>query len=187
MGFIELFLIAIGLSMDAFAVSICKGLNMKKINYIQSFIVALFFGFFQALMPIIGYFVSCSFQRYITSFDHWVSFILLGFIGGKMIYESFKGDDDLMQNSGLDFKELLIMAIATSIDALMVGVTFAFLNVNIFMSASLIGVTTFTISFLGVVIGNIFGSRYKEKAEFLGGLILIFIGIKVLLDHLGLF
>lgn len=104
-----------------------------------------------------------------------------------MIYESFKGDDDLMQNSGLDFKELLIMAIATSIDALMVGVTFAFLNVNIFMSASLIGVTTFTISFLGVVIGNIFGSRYKEKAEFLGGLILIFIGIKVLLDHLGLF
>ena len=138
-------------------------------------------------MPIIGYFVSCGFERYITSFDHWVSFVLLGFIGGKMIYESLKGDDDLMQNSGLDFKELLVMAIATSIDALMVGVTFAFLNVHIFTSSALIGVTTFVISFLGVVIGNVFGIRYKEKAEFLGGLILIFIGIKVLLDHLGLF
>ena len=187
MGFAELFLIAVGLSMDAFAVSICKGLNMKRINYIQGFITALFFGVFQALMPIIGYLVSHKFEQYITNFDHWIAFILLGFIGGKMIFEALNPDDnDIMQGFGLDIKELFLMAIATSIDALMIGITFAFLNVNIISSSILIGCTTFVISFAGVVIGNVFGSKYKEKAEFVGGLILILIGIKVLIEHLGL-
>lgn len=179
----EVFLVAVGLSMDAFAVAVCKGLKMPKINKKQTALIALFFGGFQALMPLIGYFLGKQFEEYIVSVDHWITFVLLGFIGGKMIYESFKKDEE-EEDKPFNIKELFVLAIATSIDALAVGITFAFLQVNIAMSVSMIGVITFILSAIGVLIGHKFGEKYKSKAEFAGGLILILIGLKILLEHL---
>lgn len=190
MGFAELFLIGVGLSMDAFAVSVCKGLNMReKINYKHAFIIALFFGGFQALMPAIGYFLGRNFEKYITAFDHWIAFGLLAFIGIKMIIDAVKEwncEDKAEDSDKLDIKELFMLAVATSIDALAVGITFAFLQVSIGAAVSIIGVTTFVLSIVGVVIGNKFGSKYKSKAELAGGIILVLIGLKILLEHLGI-
>lgn len=189
MGFAELFLIGVGLSMDAFAVSVCKGLNMRgKVNLKHTGVIALFFGGFQALMPLIGYFLGIGFEKYITKIDHWIAFLLLGFIGGKMIVEAIKewNAEDKQEEDKLDIKELTILAVATSIDALAVGITFAFLSVNIWSAISVIGVTTFALSVVGAVIGNKFGSRYKSKAELAGGIILVLMGLKILLEHLGI-
>jgi len=185
MGFIELFLIAVGLSMDAFAVALCRGLNMRKINYRHAFIVALFFGGFQALMPLIGFLVGTQFEQYIVSVDHWIVFALLLFIGGKMIYEALKGEEEDANCDQLNLRQLFVMAIATSVDALAVGISFAFLRMKIAGPVTLIGVTTFILSFFGVVLGNRFGSKYQKKAEIAGGIILILIGTKILLEHLG--
>lgn len=188
MGIIELLLIAIGLSMDAFAVSVCKGLAMKKVTVKELCIVGLWFGGFQALMPAIGHLLGSAFEKYITPIDHWVAFVLLVFIGANMIKEALSKDEEEADDS-LGFKTMLIMAIATSIDALAVGITFAFLIETIsylIFAISAIGVTTFLLSALGVKIGNIFGVKYKSKAELAGGVILILLGIKILLEHLGL-
>lgn len=189
MGIVELLLIGIGLSMDAFAVAICKGLNMKKVNKIQCLVIALFFGGFQALMPLIGWLLGKQFEVYITSIDHWIAFILLALIGGNMVKESMEKDEGEKEEEcpqKLDIKELFLLAIATSIDALAVGITFAFLQVQIVPAIIIIGVTTFVISVIGVFVGNIFGSKYKNKAELAGGIILILIGLKILLEHLGI-
>ena len=189
MGIVEIFLIGVGLSMDAFAVAVCKGLNMRKVNKLHCLIIALFFGGFQALMPLVGWALGRQFEQYITSVDHWIAFALLAFLGGKMIFEALKKeeDDEVRRDDKLDIKELFLMAVATSIDALAVGITFAFLNVNIFQAITVIGCTTFVLACVGVFIGNIFGSKYKSKAELLGGVILILIGVKILLEHLELF
>lgn len=188
MGFLELFLIAVGLSADAFSVAVCKGLNMRKLNLKHAYIIALFFGVFQAVMPLIGYFLGTSFSSYIESFDHWIAFALLAFIGGKMVIETIREKDgeEEEKTDSLNIGELTVMAIATSIDALAVGITFAFLKVNIIPSVLLIGVTTFALSLGGVLIGNRFGAKYKSKAELAGGIILILIGVKILLEHLGI-
>lgn len=186
MGFQEIFLIGIGLSMDAFAVALCKGLNMKKVNYVHTVIIALFFGGFQAIMPYLGWVLGKQFEDYIVSVDHWIAFGLLLYIGGKMIYEAFHGEEEEEEDDKLDLKELTIMAIATSIDALAVGITLAFLQVNIISSITIIGITTFCLSIVGVLIGNRFGMRFKSKAEIAGGVILILIGTKILLEHLGI-
>lgn len=187
--FIELLLIGVGLSMDAFAVSVCKGLAMKKVNKKQAVIIGLYFGGFQGLMPFIGWLLGVSFQKYITSIDHWIAFGLLVFIGGKMILEAVR-DSDVQEikekDPPLDHKEMFILAIATSIDALAVGITFAFLDTPILEAVVTIGFTTFILSILGVVVGNFFGTRYKEKAEIAGGIILVLIGVKILLEHLGI-
>ncbi len=180
---IELILIAVGLSMDAFAVAVCKGLAMPKINYKQAGIIALFFGGFQGLMPLIGWLLGTGFEKYITPIDHWVAFILLAFIGGKMVVEAARGEEE--DCGCFNIKELLVLAIATSIDALAVGITFAFLRVSIIPSVSLIGVITLALSFIGVMIGHFFGSKFKKTAELSGGVILILIGLKILLEHLG--
>ena len=184
MGILELFLIGIGLSMDAFAVAVCKGLNMRRIDRRQSLLIAVFFGGFQAIMPLIGWFLGRQFERYITSFDHWIAFLLLSYIGGKMIYEAVKGEES--DSGGCSIRELFLLAVATSIDALAVGITFAFLKVEIFSAIGIIGCTTFVLSLIGVVIGNRFGSRYESRAELVGGVILILIGVKILLEHLGI-
>lgn len=185
MGLIEIFLIGIGLAMDAFAVSICKGLSMKKLDWKKAIIIAIYFGGFQALMPVIGYFLGTTFESFVTKVDHWIAFLLLGFIGGNMIKESF--DDELEKcNDNVDFKTMIVLAIATSIDALAVGITFAILNVNIVISVLIIGIVTFILSMLGVKIGNKFGNKYQNKAEFAGGLVLILLGTKILLEHLGI-
>lgn len=186
MGIIELLLIGVGLSMDAFAVSICKGLNMKKVNKIHCGVIALFFGGFQALMPFLGWALGRQFESYITSVDHWIAFVLLGVIGGKMVNDARKeGEGErCREETGLNLKELFLLAVATSIDALAVGITFAFLKVDILPAIGIIGVTTFVLSAAGVFIGNIFGSRYKNKAELAGGIILILLGCKILLEHL---
>ena len=189
MSFQEIFLIGVGLSMDAFAVALCKGLNMKKVNYVHTVIIALFFGGFQAVMPLLGWFLGKNFESYIKSVDHWIAFALLAYIGGKMAYEAIKGDDEdetSAEGDKLDLKELTIMAIATSIDALAVGITFAFLQVSIVSSVTIIGITTFVLSIIGVMIGNRFGMKFKSKAEIAGGIILILIGLKILLEHLGI-
>lgn len=184
MTIFELFLIAIGLSMDAFAVAVCKGLSMQKVEKKYAALIAVFFGGFQAMMPLIGWFLGSRFAAEIERFDHWIAFLLLVFIGGNMIKESREvGEHEAF--SGLDYKELVLLAIATSIDALAVGVTFAFLYVDILPAVTLIGCTTFLFSLAGVWIGNAFGERYKSRAELTGGVILIFIGIKILLEHLG--
>lgn len=186
---IELFLIGIGLSMDAFAVSICKGLVMEKVNKKQAFIIGLYFGGFQALMPLIGWFLGIRFQKYITSIDHWIAFVLLALIGGKMIVEAVR-DPDVEEigkkDQSLDHKEMLLLAVATSIDALAVGITFAFLDLPIVEAIVIIGLTTFFLSIIGVVVGNFFGTRYKKKAEIVGGIILVAIGVKILVEHLGI-
>ena len=188
--FFTLLLMGVGLSMDAFAVSICKGLSMRKVNKKQCLVIGLFFGGFQALMPFIGWVLGSQFEQYITSIDHWIAFILLGFIGGKMVVEAIREKDEAVEvgkmDPPLDLKEMFILAIATSIDALAVGITFAFLQVPIVEAVSIIGITTFVISVIGVYVGNFFGNRYKKKAELAGGMILILIGLKILLEHLGI-
>ena len=184
MGVLELILIAVGLAMDAFAVSVCKGLSMSKMEWKKAVIIGLYFGGFQALMPLIGYILGVGFEDKIKSIDHWIAFILLVFIGINMIKEAFETKEE--SNDKIDFKTMIILSIATSIDALAVGVTFAFLNVNIMLAISLIGIITFIISMIGVKIGNVFGDKYETKAELAGGFILIFLGAKILLEHLGI-
>lgn len=184
MGIVELILIGVGLAMDAFAVSICKGLSMKKkINYKKALIVALYFGLFQGGMPLIGYALGVSFEQIVLSIDHWIAFILLSVIGIGMIKESL-GDEEESLNDKVDFKTMVVLAIATSIDALAIGVTFAFLNVNIIFASLLICIITFAISYFGVVFGNKFGDKFGSKAELVGGIILILMGLKILLEHL---
>lgn len=183
MGLFELLILAIGLSMDAFAVSICKGLSMKKMNWKNAGLAGIYFGSFQAIMPMIGYLLGKQFEGMIQSIDHWIAFALLALIGLNMIKEA-KSNDEEEVNDSFDIKTMTILAIATSIDALAVGVTFAFLNVQIVPAVSFIGVTTFTFSVLGVKIGNVFGTKYKSKAEISGGVILILIGLKILVEHL---
>lgn len=184
MGLIELFLIAVGLSMDAFAVSVCKGLAMPKCTFKKAAIVGLWFGGFQALMPAIGYILGAQFQETIASIDHWIAFVLLALIGGNMIHEALDNDEE-EADASLDVKTMFLLAVATSIDALAIGITFAFLKVNIIPAVCFIGIVTFIISFAGVKIGNVFGARYKNKAEIVGGIILILLGLKILLEHLG--
>lgn len=187
MGIVELLLTAIALSMDAFAVSVCKGLGMRRMRYDQALVISLYFGVFQALMPLIGWLLGTSFSRYIQAFDHWIAFVLLAFLGGKMLWDVFHEKEDGEQESAerrLDHRELFMLAIATSIDALAVGIAFACLDVNIWSSIFIIGVTTLVISFAGVWIGNRFGNRFQKKAEIAGGLVLILIGVKILAEHL---
>ena len=184
MGLIELFLIAVGLSMDAFAVSVCKGLAMPKCTFKKAAIVGLWFGGFQALMPAIGYILGAQFQEAIASIDHWIAFVLLALIGGNMIHEALDNDEE-EADASLDVKPMFLLAVATSIDALAIGITFAFLKVNIIPAVCFIGIVTFISSFAGVKIGNVFGARYKNKAEIVGGVILILLGLKILLEHLG--
>lgn len=184
MGLLELFILAVGLSMDAFAVSVCKGLAMPKISVKKAAIVGIWFGGFQALMPALGYLLGSQFKESITAIDHWIAFILLGIIGGNMIREACSGECE-NENDSLDVKTMFLLAVATSIDALAVGITFAFLKVNIAAAVTFIGVTTFIISAAGVKIGNIFGTKYKAKAELAGGIILVLLGLKILLEHLG--
>ena len=187
MGIVELFLIAVGLSMDAFAVSVCKGLAMRKCTWKKAAIVGLYFGVFQAGMPVIGYVLGVQFKDVITSIDHWIAFILLGIIGINMIREAIGSCEECEeQDESLDVRTMVGLAVATSIDALAVGVTFAFLQVDIIPAVSFIGITTFLISFAGVKIGNVFGSKYKKRAEITVGIILILLGAKILIEHLGL-
>lgn len=186
---VEFLLLGVGLAMDAFAVSICKGLAMRKVNKKQAVIIALFFGGFQAIMPVIGWLLCKGFQTYIEVFDHWIAFALLAFIGVKMIIETLgeKEDDVVIEEMDppLDMKEMLMLAIATSIDALAVGISLAALDRPIVESAAIIGVVTFVISIIGVYIGNFFGNRYKKRAELTGGIILVLIGVKILCEHMG--
>lgn len=183
MSILDLFILAVGLSMDAFAVSVCKGLSLGKIKPKHMCIAGAWFGGFQALMPLIGYFLGSFFAEMIEKYDHWVAFVLLTFIGGNMIKESFGKDEKV--DSSMDVKSMLLLAIATSIDALAVGVTFAFLQVQIVPAVSFIGVITFIFSAVGVKIGSLFGTKYKSKAELFGGIVLVLIGIKILLEGIG--
>ena len=183
MGFWELFILAVGLSMDAFAVSVCKGLSLGKIKAKHMCLAGIWFGGFQALMPLVGYFLGSFFADVITKYSHWIAFALLAFLGAKMIKESFESEE-LDDNMG--WKTMLVLAVATSIDASAVGVTFAFFDVNILFAVIVIGVTTFVFSAAGVKIGSVFGEKYKSKAEIAGGIILILIGLKILLDGLGI-
>lgn len=212
MGVIELFLTGVGLSMDAFAVAVCKGLGMRRVRWSHAFVIALFFGGFQALMPLVGWAVGSLFSSYITAVDHWIAFGLLAFIGGKMLWDAFHDDDGASCACGrdcarcpkrntdacddpdaaaaapaapaLDYRELTMLAVATSIDALAVGITFAFLGVNIWLAIAVIGVTTFALSFAGVAIGNQFGARFERPATIAGGIVLILLGAKILAEHL---
>ena len=192
MGFLELALIGVGLSMDAFAVSICKGLSMRKVDKKYMLVLAAFFGGFQALMPTLGWFLGSQFQTYITAIDHWIAFILLTLIGGKMILDVIKekGENEEVcpdDSVRIDLKEFFLLAVATSIDALAVGITFACLQVKLASSVTIIGCITFCFTIAGVLIGNVFGTKFKDKATILGGVILIAIGVKILLEHLGIF
>ena len=188
MTFIEILLIGVGLSMDAFAVALSKGLSMRKLNMKAGILIAVFFGFFQAFMPFIGWLVCRSFEKYITRVDHWIVFVLLGFIGIKMIVDAIK-DSKKEEKEDKDDKirigELFLLAIATSIDALAVGISFAFLSIHIWSSITIIGITTLILSFIGVLIGCKFGARFQTKAQIAGGIILILVGVKILLEHLG--
>ena len=183
MSILDLFILAVGLSMDAFAVSVCKGLSLGEIKPKHMCIAGAWFGGFQALMPLIGYFLGSFFAEMIEKYDHWVAFVLLAIIGGNMIKESFGKDEKV--DSSMDVKSMLLLAIATSIDALAVGVTFAFLQVQIVPAVSFIGVITFIFSAVGVKIGSLFGTKYKSKAELFGGIVLVLIGIKILLEGIG--
>ena len=185
MELISVLLIGVGLAMDAFAVSICKGLSMKKLEFKKAIIIALYFGIFQAGMPVIGYFLGTTFESFVTQIDHWIAFILLSLIGVNMIKEAFECDCE-NANDNVDFKTMVVLAIATSIDALAIGITFAFLKTNITLAAIVIGITTFVLSLIGVKIGNKFGNKYQKNAEIFGGIVLILIGAKILLEHLGL-
>lgn len=183
MDFLTLLILSVGLAMDAFAVSICKGLAMKRATIEKASVVGLWFGAFQAGMPVLGYLLGTQFKEQITRVDHWIAFILLGMIGMNMIKEAESEDEEA--DDSLAVKEMFLLAVATSIDALAVGITFAFLKVNIVEAASTIGISTFVISAAGVKIGNLFGTKYKSKAELAGGVILILLGMKILLEHLG--
>ena len=186
MGFWELLLLAIGVSMDAFAVSVCKGLSMSRSGLKESAICGAWFGGFQALMPLIGFFLGTLFAEAIEAFDHWIAFGLLAIIGANMLKEAFSKEEEGCCGCDLSFKTMLVMAIATSIDALAVGISLAMAgNVNIWLAILLIGFTTFSFSGLGVKIGNVFGSRFEQKAQVAGGVILILLGLKILLEHLG--
>ena len=184
MNFIDIFLIGIALSMDAFAVSICKGLSVKKVSAKHVLTVGVYFGGFQALMPTLGFLLGYKFESFITNIDHWIAFVLLAIIGGNMIREALGKDED-EENDDFSFSAMLPLSVATSIDALTVGISFAFLGVDIVTAALLIGATTFVLSGVGIFVGNIFGSKYKSKAELAGGVVLILIGLKILLEHLG--
>lgn len=186
MGFAELFLIGVGLSMDAFAVSVCKGLAMPRMRWRQGAAITISFGIFQALMPVLGWLLGRQFESYITSIDHWIAFALLGMIGGKMIWDAFHEEEEAGVQEHFSWKELLMLSVATSIDAMAVGITFAFLQVQILPAVTLIGCTTCIISLAGVWIGHKFGGAFKNKATFAGGVILCLIGLKILLEHLGL-
>ncbi len=193
MGLVELFLVAVGLSMDAFAVSVCKGLAMKKVSVKGMLICGMWFGGFQALMPMIGYLLGAQFASYVNAIAPWIAFFLLAAIGGNMIIESLKKEEEA--DAGLDIKTMFLMAVATSIDAMAVGITFACVPIavidaariwNTLLGALLIGITTFALSCVGVKVGNVFGSRYKARSEQAGGIILILIGVKILLEHFGI-
>ena len=186
MSLAELFVIALGLSMDAFAVAICKGLSMQRMSWKNAALAGLYFGGFQAGMPLIGYFLGTSFRDAITSIDHWIAFVLLGLIGANMVKEALAKEEEEEKKDSFDVKTMVPLAVATSIDALAIGVTFAFLNVDIVPAVSFIGVTTFVFGIAGVKIGNVFGLRFKAKAELAGGIILILMGCKILLEHLGI-
>ena len=184
MGILELLLIAIGLAMDAFAVSVCKGLSLKQMEWKKAAIVGLYFGVFQALMPAIGYFLGVTFENLVTQIDHWIAFTLLGIIGINMLREACGEEKEEDKNDRIDLKTMLVLAIATSIDALAIGITFAFLKVNVVVATLLIGIITFMLSIIGVKIGNKFGDKYEKKAQLAGGMVLILMGIKILLEHL---
>ena len=184
MSLLTLFITAVGLSMDAFAVSVCKGLAIKKINWKKACIVGLWFGGFQAIMPLLGYLLGSQFKRSVEAIDHWIAFVLLVLIGANMIKEALSRDEEKADDS-LSAKTMFLLAVATSIDALAVGITYAFLRVDIIPAVSFIGATTFTLSAAGVKVGNVFGMKYKSRAELIGGFILILIGLKILLEHLG--
>lgn len=184
MGLLELFVIAVGLSMDAFAVSICKGLSVRELKPKHALTVGVYFGGFQMLMPLIGFALGVRFQSFITSIDHWIAFVLLGLIGANMIRESREQDEENLSDS-FSFGTMLPLAVATSIDALAVGVTFAFLQVSILPAVCFIGATTFILSCIGIRIGHVFGLKYKSRAELFGGAVLILMGIRILLEHLG--
>lgn len=184
MGLIDLIITAVALSMDAFAVAIGKGLSNRKYRLRNSLVTGLYFGGFQALMPLVGFLLAGLFADYIRTFDHWIAFGLMALIGGNMIREALGGEEEHMDAS-FGFKAMLPLAIATSIDALATGVSFAMVGANIWAAISLIGVTTFLFSAVGVKIGNVFGARYRSKAEFVGGLILILMGLKILIEHLS--
>ena len=184
MSLLELFLIAVGLSMDAFAVSICKGLSVRKARVSHMLCVGLYFGGFQALMPAVGYLLGTQFASFIESVDHWIAFVLLGFIGANMIREALGREEESLDDS-FSVKTMIPLAVATSIDALATGVTFAFLRVNIVPAVLFIGCTTFALSALGLKIGNVFGAKYKSRAELFGGAVLVLMGCKILLEHLG--
>lgn len=183
MSLLELFIIAVGLSMDAFAVSVCKGLSLKRMSWKKALVVGLYFGGFQAGMPLLGYFLGAQFESRITAFDHWIAFILLGLIGVNMIRESLSGEEEKTDDS-VGVRAMVPLAVATSIDALAVGVTFAFLQVQIVPAVSFIGVITLLLSAAGVKIGNVFGARFKSRAELAGGVILVLMGVKILIEHL---
>ena len=187
MGLIELFLLAVGLSMDAFAVSVCKGLSTQKLTWKHYLTIGLWFGGFQALMPTIGYFLGSTFESYITSVDHWAAFVLLAIIGVNMIREGLRKDEpEEDQSASFSFQTMLVLAVATSIDALAVGITFALLpGVNLPAAVSFIGATTFLLSAIGLKVGNVFGLKYKSRSEIAGGAILVLLGLKILLEHLG--
>lgn len=186
MDIFELLLIAVGLSMDAFAVSVCKGLSIQRLKPRHYLLTGAWFGGFQALMPSIGFLLGSAFDQYINAFDHWIAFVLLAFIGGNMVKESLSGDEECHDDS-FSLRTMFLLAVATSIDALAVGVTFALLpDVHILSAVSLIGVTTFLLSAMGLKVGNVFGLRYKARAELVGGVILILMGLKILLEHLGI-
>ena len=184
MELFEIIIIALGLSMDAFAVSITLGLSIEKLRIKEIIIPCIYFGTFQALMSLIGYFAGINFSNQIQHLDHWVAFILLGFIGGKMIKNSFKKKQERTNENSLKLVRMLLLAIATSIDALVVGITFAFFEINIFEAATIIGLITFFIAICGVIIGKIFGIRFKSKAEFLGGFVLVLLGVKIIIEHI---
>ena len=194
MGITEILVLAVGLSMDAFAVSVCKGLAMNKVLIRHAVTCGIWFGVFQAVMPLIGYFIGNNFASYIVGIDHWIAFALLAIIGGNMIYEVLKGDEEADYDDSLGIKIMFMMAVATSIDALAVGITFVCVPVNITelvnftintsIAAGLIGITTFSLSCVGVKVGSIFGTKYKDKAELAGGLVLVILGIKILVEHL---
>ena len=186
MSLMELFLIAVGLSMDAFAVSVCKGLSVRKATVKHALCVGLYFGGFQALMPLIGYLLGTQFESVITSVDHWIAFGLLAFIGGNMLREALGREEEKLDDS-FSFRTMMTLAVATSIDALAMGVTFAFLRVDIVPAVLLIGSTTFVLSAVGLKVGNVFGAKYKARAELFGGVVLVLMGLKILLEHLGVF
>ncbi len=181
----ELCLVAVGLAMDAFAVSLCKGLSVRALRLRHALLCGAYFGVFQALMPLAGYFLGARFRDLITAVDHWIAFALLGVIGANMIREAFSGDEDA-HNDSFAVRTMLLLAVATSIDAFAVGITFAFLGVNIAAAVLIIGLITFLLSAVGVKIGNVFGEKFKARAEILGGVVLILMGTKILLEHLGL-